>query len=91
MLLPLLLMSTALTVSTVNASSEEMTLFTDNASSEDNLSCHDKGVMGGNGATFLLDTYAKCGDDYMNGFTEGCLEVRDPQVCNKITNSAVSS
>ena len=79
MLLPLLLMSTALTVSTVNASSE------------DNLSCHDKGVMGGNGATFLLDTYAKCGDDYMKGFTEGCLEVRDPQVCNKITNAAFSS
>ena len=52
MLLPLLLMSTAVTLSTVNASSEDMTLSTDNASSEDNLSCHDKGVMGGNGVPF---------------------------------------
>jgi hypothetical protein len=72
-------MSTAVTVSTVNASSE------------DNLSCHDKGVINGNGVTFFRDTYAKCGDDYLKGFTEGCLEVRDPQVCNKFTDLAVSS
>ena len=70
-LLPLLLMSTTGAFSTVSASSD------------DSVSCYDRGVVDGEDHPFNQGTYDKCGNEYYQGFIKGCMSVEgnDREVC----------
>ncbi len=76
-LLPLLLVSTAGTVSTVNGSSE------------DSVSCYDRGVVDGEDHPFNQNTFDRCGDDYYEGFLKGCISVEgnDSDSCESATDA----
>ena len=63
MLLPLLLVSTLGTVSLVDASNDE------------GVSCYDRGYIHGEDHPFNQGTYDRCGDDYYQGFLQGCMSV----------------
>lgn len=63
MLLPLLLISITGTITTVNANSD------------DSVSCYERGVIDGEDHPFNQGTYDRCGDDYYQGFIQGCMSV----------------
>lgn len=46
-----------------------------NASSEDEVSCYDRGYIDGEDHPFSQNTYDRCGDDYYQGFINGCMSV----------------
>ena len=42
------------------------------ASNDDDLSCFNRGTIDGEDHPFNQATYSKCGDDYYEGYIEGC-------------------
>ena len=46
-----------------------------NTSSEHDVSCYDRGVVDGEDHPFSQSTFDKCGDDYYQGFIQGCMSV----------------
>lgn len=78
MLLPLLLlMITTETLPTVNASSN------------DSVSCYERGIIDGEDHPFNQRTYDNCGDQYYQGFIEGCMSVdgNSRDVCESTTDA----
>jgi hypothetical protein len=78
MLLPLLLlMITTETLPTVNASSD------------DSVSCYERGIIDGEDHPFNQRTYDNCGDQYYQGFIEGCMSVdgNSRDVCESTTEA----
>jgi hypothetical protein len=78
MLLPLLLlMITTETLPTVNASSD------------DSVSCYERGIIDGEDHPFNQRTYDNCGDQYYQGFIEGCMSVdgNSRDVCESTTDA----
>jgi hypothetical protein len=78
MLLPLLfLMITTETLPTVNASSD------------DSVSCYERGIIDGEDHPFNQRTYDNCGDQYYQGFIEGCMSVdgNSRDVCKSTTDA----
>jgi hypothetical protein len=63
MLLPLLLISTTGTMTMVNASSD------------DSVSCYERGMIDGEDHPFNQRTHDNCGDEYYQGFIVGCMSV----------------
>lgn len=59
------------------------------SSSNDEVSCYERGIIDGEDHPFSQKTYAKCGDDYYQGFIEGCLSVEgnDRDICESATDA----
>ena len=76
-LVPLLLVNTIGAMSTVNASNDN------------SVSCHDRGVVDGEDHPFNQGTYDKCGNEYYQGFIEGCMSVEgnDRNTCESATDA----
>ena len=57
-------------------------------SSNNKVSCYERGLIGGEDHPFSQSTYGKCGDDYYEGFLEGCISVdgNDMDVCERATD-----
>ena len=62
-LLPVLFIGTISNVSLVGASNDE------------DVSCYDRGYIDGEDNPFNQRTYDRCGDDYYQGFIQGCRSV----------------
>jgi hypothetical protein len=62
-LLPVLFIGTISNVSLVGASNDE------------DVSCYDRGYIDGEDHPFNQRTYDRCGDDYYQGFLQGCMSV----------------
>jgi hypothetical protein len=77
MLLPLLFMTTTGTLTTVNASSD------------DSVSCYERGIIDGEDHPFNQITYDNCRDQYYQGFIEGCISVdgNSRDVCESATDT----
>ena len=77
MLLPLLFMTTTGTLPTVNASSD------------DSVSCYERGIIDGEDHPFNQRTYDNCRDQYYQGFIEGCMSVdgNSRDVCESATDA----
>jgi len=77
MLLPVLLLSQSSNVSLVNANGGEQ------------VSCYDRGFIDGEDYPFNQNTYERCGDDYYQGFLEGCMSVEgnDRDICESATDA----
>ena len=77
MLLPLLFMTTTGTLTTVNASSD------------DSVSCYERGIIDGEDHPFNQITYDNCRDQYYQGFIEGCMSVdgNSRDVCESATDA----
>jgi hypothetical protein len=43
--------------------------------SSDEVSCFEQGIVDGEDHPFNQRTYSNCGDDYYQGFLEGCMSV----------------
>lgn len=76
-ILPLLFIGTISNVSSVDADHDE------------DISCHDKGYIDGQNRPFSHGTYNRCGDDYYQGFIEGCMSVQgnDRDICESATDA----
>jgi hypothetical protein len=46
-----------------------------NATSEADVSCYDRGIIDGEDHPFNQGTFDRCGDDYYEGFLQGCMSV----------------
>lgn len=77
MLLPLLFMTTTGTLTTVNASSD------------DSVSCYERGIIDGEDHPFNQRTYDNCRDQYYQGFIEGCMSVdgNSRDLCESATDA----
>ncbi|WP_458719999.1 hypothetical protein [Candidatus Nitrosocosmicus sp. R] len=77
MLLPLLFMTTPGTLTTVNASSD------------DSVSCYERGIIDGEDHPFNQRTYDNCRDQYYQGFIEGCMSVdgNSRDLCESATDA----
>ena len=65
------------------------TLTTVNASSDDSVSCYERGIIDGEDHPFNQRTYIKCEDQYYQGFIEGCMSVEDNSrdLCESATDT----
>ena len=63
LLLPVLFLGISIQTSSVNASSEN------------EVSCYDRGFIDGEDHPFSQNTYDKCGDEYYQGFIAGCMSI----------------
>ncbi len=77
MLLPLLFMTITGTLTTVNASSDDI------------VSCYERGIIDGEDHPFNQRTYDNCRDRYYQGFIEGCMSVdgNSRDVCESATDA----
>ena len=59
-----------------------------NASSNE-VSCFERGIVDGEDHPFNQRTYNNCGDDYYQGFLEGCMSVEgnNRDVCESATDA----
>ncbi len=76
-LIPVFLLSLPINVSLVNASRGEQ------------VSCYDRGFIDGEDHPFNQKTYDNCGDDYYQGFLQGCMSVEgnDGDICKSATDA----
>ncbi len=53
------------------------------------VSCYERGLIDGEDHPFNQSTYGKCGDDYYQGFIEGCMSVEgnDRSICESATDA----
>ena len=60
-----------------------------NASSGGDVSCYDRGIIDGEDHPFSQNTHSKCGDDYYQGFIQGCMSVEgnDKAICESATDA----
>ena len=65
------------------------TLTTVNASSDDSVSCYERGIIDGEDHPFNQRTYDNCRDQYYQGFIEGCMSVdgNSRDVCERATDA----
>lgn len=58
------------------------------ASSENDVSCYDRGIIDGEDHPFNQRTFNKCGEDYYQGFLQGCMSVdgNDRDICESATD-----
>lgn len=77
MILPLLFVGTIGNISSLYADHGE------------DISCHDKGYVDGQNHPFSQGTYERCGQDYYQGFIEGCMSVEDNDrdICESATDA----
>jgi hypothetical protein len=63
-------------------------IMTVNASSNE-VSCFERGVVDGEDHPFNQRTYDNCGDEYYQGFLEGCMSVEgnNMEVCESATDA----
>jgi hypothetical protein len=59
------------------------------AGSNNEVSCYERGLIDGEDHPFSQSTYGKCGDDYYQGFIEGCMSVEgnDRSICESATDA----
>lgn len=76
-LLPVLFIGTISNVSLVGASNDE------------DVSCYDRGYIDGQDYPFNQRTYDRCGDDYYQGFLQGCMSVEgnSRDICESTTDA----
>ena len=60
-----------------------------NASSDDSVSCYERGIIDGEDHPFNQRTYDNCRDQYYQGFIEGCMSVdgNSRDVCESATDA----
>lgn len=60
-----------------------------NANHNNEVSCYERGLIDGEDLPFSQSTYAKCGDDYYQGFIEGCISVEgnERDICESATDA----
>jgi hypothetical protein len=60
-----------------------------NANSNDNVSCYERGIIDGEDHPFSQKTHDKCGNEYYQGFIEGCLSVEgnNRDTCESATDA----
>jgi hypothetical protein len=60
-----------------------------NASSDDSVSCYERGIIDGEDHPFNQRTYDNCGDQYHQGFIDGCMSVdgNSRDVCESATDA----
>jgi hypothetical protein len=58
------------------------------ATSGDDVSCYDRGIIDGEDHPFNQGTYDRCGDEYYQGFIQGCMSVEgnDRDICESATD-----
>jgi hypothetical protein len=58
------------------------------ASNGGEVSCYDRGIIDGEDHPFSQNTFDKCGDDYYQGFLEGCKSVNGntENICESATD-----
>jgi hypothetical protein len=59
------------------------------ASSNNQVSCYERGIIDGEDHPFNQWTYETCGDDYYQGFLQGCMSVEgnDRDICEYATDA----
>jgi hypothetical protein len=59
------------------------------ASSDDVVNCYERGIIDGEDHPFNQGTYDRCGDDYYQGFLQGCISVEgnDRDICESATDA----
>ncbi|WP_186434095.1 hypothetical protein [Candidatus Nitrosocosmicus arcticus] len=57
-------------------------------SNNDEVSCFERGLIDGEDHPFSQSTNAKCGDDYYQGFLQGCTSVdgNSRDICESVTD-----
>ncbi|MDN5868702.1 MAG: hypothetical protein L0H55_15065 [Candidatus Nitrosocosmicus sp.] len=58
------------------------------ASTNNKVSCYERGLIDGEDNPFSQSTYAKCSDDYYQGFLQGCTSVdgNSRDICESATD-----
>ena len=76
-IIPVLLIGTMCNVSSVDANHGE------------DVSCHDKGYIDGQNHPFSQGTFDRCGNDYYQGFLQGCMSVEgnSKDTCESATDA----
>jgi hypothetical protein len=77
LLLPVLFLGIASNLSSVNASGDG------------EVSCYDRGYIDGEDHPFNQGTYDRCGDEYYQGFLQGCMSVEgnSKDTCESATDA----
>ena len=59
------------------------------ASSNNEVSCYERGLIDGEDHPFSQSTLDQCGDDYYEGFLRGCMSVEgnDRNICESATDT----
>ncbi len=59
------------------------------AGSNNEVSCYERGLIDGEDHPFSQSTLDQCGDDYYQGFLEGCMSVdgNDRDICESATDA----
>ncbi len=70
------------TISTVSAT-------TAYASSSSDVNCFERGIIDGEDNPCVQETFDECGDDYYEGFIEGCMSVEGNTMeeCESVTDA----
>jgi hypothetical protein len=77
-LLPILFLGTSGGINSIDASSNR-----------EDVSCYERGIIDGEDHPFNQRTYETCGDDYYQGFLQGCMSVEgnDRDICEYATDA----